>query len=80
MLTYEEAEVLCYLQGRCTATLDEVTAACLRATPGGWAERVVTELEWMGLLTVFPGQPPVLQLTGRGAERLRHLAGAPAYA
>ena len=79
MLTYEEAEVLCYLRGRRAATLDDVAAACLR-TSAEWAERVVTELEWMGLVTVFPGRPPALQLTERGADRLRHLAGSPACA
>ena len=77
MLSYEEAKVLCYLRGRRAATVEDI-AACLQMSSRAWAERVLAELEWLGLVTVLPGMPGAVQLTDRGADCLGRLVGSAA--
>ena len=73
MLSYEEAKVLCYLQGQRTATVEDVATTCLKTSSRPWAERVLAELDWLGLVAVLPGSPAAVQLTERGTDCLGRL-------
>jgi len=74
MLTREEAKVLGYLRQHHNARATDLTQAC---GTGSWAEglgQVISQLDWLGYVTVFcgpGGEPSLLQITERGMALAR---------
>ena len=69
MLTPEESRVLSYLSGRASAAAAEVARACLPGASAGSLAGIVSNLDWLGYVSVFygaGGEPDLLQITGRG--------------
>jgi hypothetical protein len=65
-----EAKVLAYLHERQWATVGDVVAACLPGAPRESVERLVSNLDWLGYVTRYPGPggaAAALQLTSKGA-------------
>lgn len=65
MLSHEESRILAFLRKYRTITVDP--------TRMGWNERVISELEWLGYITLYPGQTGrarVFQITERGLSRV----------
>lgn len=73
MLTPEQSRVLDYLRKHPAAMVDEVARACLPGSSPGWLDRVLTELDWLGYVTVVSGAggPAFLQITDRGRAQAR---------
>jgi hypothetical protein len=70
MITPEENRVLSYLRRHAGAEASEVTRACLPGVAPGLIARIISNLDWLGYLTVFyddHGEPAFLQATSRGA-------------
>jgi len=68
MTTSEELRVLTFLHRHGTASLAVLARACLPGLPAEWVDRVVSNLDWLGYVTVYgegSGQA-VLQLTEKG--------------
>ncbi len=68
MMTFEETKVLRYLGRRLSATMADVGQACLCGAPSEWVGRVVANLDWLGYVTVFPGDgcDSTLRITQKG--------------
>ncbi len=69
MMMPGEAKVLAYLRRRAWATAADVTAACLPGTPDELASRILTNLDWLGYVTAYPGPggtAAALQITPKG--------------
>jgi hypothetical protein len=69
MLMPEEKRVLSYLCRHLTASAAEVGRACLPGSARAWVERVLANLDWLGYLTIYPGQDSdstLLQVTAKG--------------
>jgi hypothetical protein len=69
MLTPEEVRVLNYLRRQLCAGLKSVVQSCLPGSTPAWVERVVSDLEWLGYVTVYhgaDGQPVTLEITENG--------------
>jgi hypothetical protein len=65
----EEVNVLAYLRTRRCAAVPKLAAACLANAGPRWVGRVVSNLEWLGYVTVYygpGGEPEALQITDRG--------------
>jgi hypothetical protein len=78
MLVPEQSLVLRYL-GRCaTAAFQDLLRACLPGASGDWGKRVLSDLEWLGYITVFSdggGEPLAVQITDKGRAQAHHLHG-----
>ena len=80
MLTREEANVLTYLKQHHHARTTYLTRTC---GTGSWAEglaQVISQLDWLGYVTVFcgpGGEPSLLQITERGCTTGAPLAAKP---
>jgi hypothetical protein len=71
MTTHEEIKVLRYLRGHTPAALGELLRACLPGTPLDWGKRIISDLEWLGYVTVYYGRggdPVALEITPKGAQ------------
>jgi hypothetical protein len=78
MLVHEQSLVLRYLGQRATARFADVLRACLPGASLEWGKRVLSDLEWLGYVTVFPGgngEPLALQITDKGRREAHHLQG-----
>jgi hypothetical protein len=65
-----EAKVLAYLHERRWATVGDVAGACLPGAPRESVERLVSNLDWLGYVTRYPGPggtAATLQITAQGA-------------
>ncbi len=70
VLMPNEAKVLAYLHQRRWATVGDVAGACLPGAPRESVERLVSNLDWLGYVTRYPGPggaAAALQLTAKGA-------------
>ena len=80
MLVHEQSLILRFLRQRPTAAFAEVLRACM---PGGSADlgkRVLSDLEWLGYVTIFSGnggEPMAVQLTEKGRAQVRLAAASP---
>jgi hypothetical protein len=80
MMMPGERKILSYLRQHRWATVADVTAACLPGTPAEWVERIISNLDWLGYVTVYPGPggtAAALQITHKG---LAAVAGQPVAA
>ena len=74
MLTREEAKVLGYLKQHHNAPSTDLTQTC---GTGSWSEglgQVISQLDWLGYVTVFcgpEGEPSLLQIRERGMAQAR---------
>jgi hypothetical protein len=78
MLLHEQSLVLRYLGQRATASFREVLRACLPGATQEWGKRVLSDLEWLGYITVFAGgdgELLALQITDKGRQEAHHLKG-----
>jgi hypothetical protein len=69
MMMPGERRVLAYLRRHPGATVADVARACLPGTPPGWVDRIISNLDWLGYLTVYPGPGGTaagLQITAKG--------------
>ena len=69
MLMPEEKRVLAYLRRHITATVAEVGRVCLAGAARVWVDRILANLDWLGYLTIYPGQDSAsttLQVTAKG--------------
>ena len=68
MTTSEELRVLTFLHHHGTASIAVLARSCLPGLPAEWVGRIVSNLDWLGYVTVYgegSGQA-VLQLTEKG--------------
>lgn len=76
MLTREEAKVLSYLKDHRHVHTTDLTRTC---GTGSWKEglaQVISQLDWLGYVTVFcgpGGEPSLLQITERGMVQARRV-------
>ncbi len=69
MLMPEERKILSYLRKHFTATADELSRACLPGVSRDWLERILANLDWLGYLSLYPGQDSdsaLFQVTAKG--------------
>ena len=67
----EEMKVLSYLRRHVYATVRDVMTACFKGAATTLVFRVITELAWLGYVTVFngpDGRPAALQITEKGLK------------
>jgi hypothetical protein len=78
MLVPEQDLILRYLGRRTTALFCDVLQSCLPGASRDWGTRILSDLEWLGYITIYPGadgQPLALQLTDKGRQQAHHLQG-----
>jgi hypothetical protein len=76
MLVHEQSLVLSYLRRRATASFRELLKVCLAGATWEWGKRVLSDLEWLGYVTVYSaadGEPFAVQITDKG-KRVVELA------
>ena len=69
MLMPEEKRVLSYLRTHFTASVAEVGRVCLTGAASAWVDRILANLDWLGYVTLYPGQDSestTLQITAKG--------------
>jgi hypothetical protein len=74
VLTPEEARVLRYLGEHASAPLADVARLCLPGSSPEWVDRIISNLDWLGYLTVLGGPDSVsavVQITDRGRTCIR---------
>jgi hypothetical protein len=74
-LNQEEKRILQYLQIHPVCSYSQFLRSCLPGTASSWAERILTNLEWLGCVNVFfsqTGEPSMLQITSRGRSLASH--------
>jgi hypothetical protein len=77
MLVHEQSVVLRYLGQRATAHFRDLLAACLPGASRDWGKRILSDLEWLGYITVYSddGEPLAVQITDKGRDQAHQLQG-----
>jgi hypothetical protein len=69
MTTHEETKVLRYLRRHTPARVSDIMKTCLPGATLEWGSRIISELEWLGYVTVHyarSGDPIALEITQKG--------------
>jgi hypothetical protein len=80
MLVHEQGLILRFLRQRPTAAFAEVLRACMPGASADLGKRVLSDLEWLGYVTIFSGvrgEPMAVQLTEKGRAQVRQAAASP---
>ncbi len=73
MLAHEEAMVLGYLHQHRHVRAADLTTVFGAGRQCGWLDQVISQLDWLGYVTVFAGpsgEPNLLQITERGLAQV----------
>jgi hypothetical protein len=71
MMMPGELNVLSYLRRHPGATVADLNQNCLPGTPPEYVGRIISNLDWLGYVTVYPGPggtAAALQITSKGLE------------
>ncbi len=69
MLSQEEFRVLAYLTQQVCGTAATIARACMPGASAEWFERILSNLDWLGYISIFhgpDGKPIVVQVTSTG--------------
>ena len=76
MMTQEETRVLRLLYQRGIVAARDILSCCYPGWPR-WGERVLSQLEWLGCVTIFystDGLPTMVEITQHGIDALQQRA------
>lgn len=71
MLIHEEINILGYLQEHPSCPFEQIHKKCLPSASLSVTERLLRNLEWLGYVSIFPGndgRPFGVQITSRGMK------------